>query len=95
MAYFLKNNVSPSESFHTNIYEDKNLFMTDNNKYLLHKINDSISSYVFYTFRADFIKQMYSEYNHLKYSELLEVINNHNWWYILKKNLRNYVKMYF
>ena len=56
MIYFLKDNVSPSELFYINIYKDKNLFMTDNNRYLLHKIDDNVSPYVLYTFRADFIK---------------------------------------
>ena len=93
MAYFLKNNVLPPEPFCTNIYEDKDLFMTDNDKYLLHKINDNISSYVLYAFRADFIEQMHSEYSHLRYPELLEVINGHDWWHTLKKNLKSYVKV--
>ena len=78
MIYFLKNNVLSSESFYTDIYKDKDLFITDNNEYLLHKINNSVSPYVLYTFRVDFIEQIYSEYSHLKYSELLEVINDHN-----------------
>ena len=52
--------------------------MINNNKYLLHKINDSIFSYILYAFRADFIKQIYLEYSHLKYSELLKVINDYN-----------------
>ena len=56
IIYFLKNNVLSSEPFHTDIYEDKDLFITDNNRYLLHKIDDSISSYVLYAFRADFIE---------------------------------------
>ena len=78
IIYFLKNNVLPSESFHINIYKDKNLFITDNNEYLLYKINDNISSYVLYTFRADFIEQIHSEYSHLEYSELLKVINDYS-----------------
>ena len=78
MIYFLKNNISSSEPFHTNIYKDKNLFITDNDEYLLHKINDDVSPYVFYAFRVDFIEQMHSEYSHLEYPELLEVINNHD-----------------
>ena len=56
IIYFLKNNVLSSELFHINIYKNKNLFIIDDNEYLLHKINDSISSYVFYAFRADFIE---------------------------------------
>ena len=94
MIYFLKNNVLPSEPFYTDIYKDKDLFITDNDEYLLYKIDDGVSSYVFYAFRADFIEQMYSEYSHFEYSELLEVINDYNWWYILKKDLRSYVKIY-
>ena len=78
MIYFLKDNVLPSELFYTDIYEDKNLFMTDNDEYLLHKIDDSISSYVLYAFRADFIEQMHLEYDHLKYSGLLKVINDYD-----------------
>ena len=53
MIYFLKNNVLSSEPFHINIYENKDLFIINNNEYLLHKINDDISSYVSYAFRAD------------------------------------------
>ena len=94
MIYFLKNNVLSSELFCTNIYENKNLFIINDNEYLLYKINDNISPYVSYAFRADFIEQMHSEYSHLKYSELLKVVNSYNWWYILKKNLRDYIKMY-
>ena len=56
IAYFLKDNILLSEPFHTDIYEDKNLFITDNDEYLLYKIDDNVSSYVLYTFRADFIE---------------------------------------
>ena len=56
MIYFLKNNVLPPELFHTDIYKNKDLFIIDDNEYLLYKINDGISSYVSYAFRADFIK---------------------------------------
>ena len=78
MIYFLKNNVLSSKLFHINIYKNKDLFIIDDNKYLLCKINDSVSSYVPYAFRADFIEQIHSEYNHLEYSELLEVVNSHD-----------------
>ena len=78
MIYFLKNNVLPSEPFYTDIYKNKDLFIINNNRYLLYKINDGISSYVSYAFRADFIKQMHSKYSYLEYSELLKVINSHN-----------------
>ena len=79
IIYFLKDNVLSSEFFYTDIYKDKDLIIIDDNKYLLCKINDDISSYVFYVFRVNFIEQMHSEYNHFKYSELLEVINDYDW----------------
>ena len=56
IVYFLKNNVLSSEFFYTDIYKNKDLFIINDNKYLLYKINDGIFPYIPYAFRADFIE---------------------------------------
>ncbi len=76
MTHFLKNNIKSSDSFYINIYETKNDFAINSDEYLLRQLNNRFSSYISYTFRADFLKYIYSEYEYLDYLELLEVINN-------------------
>ena len=76
MIYFFKNNTKSPKLFRIDIYKERDQFVIDDDKYLLRKLTNDLSFYISYVFRIDFIERIYSEYEHLDYSELLRVVND-------------------